>query len=94
MARKALFDVDGVLLSHGFVEFTLGVGQTVKVVPDDYGFRPGTVDVNGKPLVPPPSPREVSKNDTLAKLDAAINRGSLLDIVEALRALKGYILNA
>ena len=94
MARKALFDVDGVLLSHGFVEFTPGVGQTVKVVPDDYGFRPGTVDADGKPLVPPLPAREVAKVDAIAKIDTALAGRNLLDVVEALRALKGYILNA
>lgn len=38
--RKALFrDSDGVLLAHGFCDFTASVGQTVRNVSEDFPFE-------------------------------------------------------
>lgn len=40
MARKALHDANGVLLEHGFVDYTAQGGQIVREVAEDFDEKP------------------------------------------------------
>lgn len=73
--KQALYNKDGVLISHGYLNFKPGPGETVRDVPDDYNIKPGTVRLVGgkeQPYAPPPPEIDNSKTDDFAKIDAAV----------------------
>lgn len=39
-ARKAAYDVNGILVSHGYVDFPVPAGGKVVDVPDEFNFQP------------------------------------------------------
>ncbi len=69
--KNALIDADGVLLAHGFVEFSADSGQKIIEVDDTFNLNPKAVRWDGKAWVDyagPTEPRTLSDGELGAVL--------------------------
>ena len=71
--RKALIDISGVLLAHGFCYFPIPTGGHLEDVPDDFDLAPkewklvsGEWEAYQAPVIPPSPP---TKEELMARLN-------------------------
>lgn len=88
MPRKALYRMsDGLLLAHGFVNFTPGAGEAVEDVPGDFPHAPGLAKRTGPGIwaqyTPPAPSADELEADCLAYLNGGVGGIDLRKVIKA-----------